>query len=245
MPRSDQRSTHQLRPWRFETQVLPYALGSVMVSSGQTRILCACSVEERQPPWMSDPTRGWIKAEYAMLPCSTPQRHRREQQNNGRNHEIQRLIGRALRGVTDLTCLGPRTLTLDCDVLVADAGTRTASITGGWVAAMLACARLREQGRIEDFPFTAQVAAVSLGLVDGQVLVDLDYSEDSRAGTDLNLVMTSAGQLVEIQGTAEGEAFSRQQLNALLDAGWVALEQLFLQQREALGQAGIAWSASP
>lgn len=240
MPRTDDRSPEALRAWLFETNYLPHAEGSVMVHSGLTRVLCACSVEERQPAWMNDGKRGWVKAEYAMLPRSTHQRSRRDHNNsNGRSHEIQRLIGRSLRGATDLTALGPRTLTVDCDVIVADAGTRTASITGGWVALVLACHRLVELGKLKSLPFLHQVAAVSLGIVDGVVLTDLDYSEDSRAGTDLNLVMTSDGGLIEIQGTAEGGSFSRHQLDEILDAGWQALEKLFDLQRQALQAAGI------
>lgn len=214
-----------------------------MVHSGVTRVLCACSVEERQPPWMKEPDKGWVKAEYAMLPRSTHQRSRRDFNNsNGRTHEIQRLIGRALRGVTDLPNLGPRTITVDCDVIVADAGTRTASITGGWVALVLACDKLVKAGKLSAIPMLDQVAAVSLGIVDGEVLTDLDYSEDSRAGTDLNLVMTASGGLIEVQGTAEGGSFSRRELDQILDAGWSALQNLFRMQREALEGAGIAWN---
>jgi ribonuclease PH len=247
MLRTDNRAANTLRPWRFETNYLPHAEGSVMIHCGVTRVLCACSVEERQPVWMgNDGKRGWVKAEYAMLPRATHQRSRRDFNNsNGRTHEIQRLIGRSLRGVTDLNALGPRTLTVDCDVIVADAGTRTASITGGWVALVLACSKLIELGKLQSLPFTQQVAAVSLGIVDGQVLTDLDYPEDSRAGTDLNLVMNSSGGLIEIQGTAEGGSFSRQELDTVLDAGWVALEQLFALQRQALEQAGVHWNRAP
>lgn len=243
MSRSQNRASNALRPWAFEVNYLPHAEGSVMVHSGVTRVLCACSVEERQPPWMKEPDKGWVKAEYAMLPRSTHQRSRRDFNNsNGRTHEIQRLIGRALRGVTDLPRLGARTITVDCDVIVADAGTRTASITGGWVALVAACDGLVKAGKLSAIPMLDQVAAVSLGIVDGQVLTDLDYSEDSRAGTDLNLVMTASGGLIEVQGTAEGESFSRQQLDAILDAGWEALQQLFAMQREALASIGVAWN---
>jgi ribonuclease PH len=242
MPRTDDRAANALRVWRFETNYLPHAEGSVMIHSGATRVLCACSVEDRQPPWMSDAKRGWVKAEYSMLPRSTHQRSRRDFGNsNGRTHEIQRLIGRSLRGVTDLAGLGPRTLTVDCDVIVADAGTRTAAITGGWVALVMACQKLVEQGKLQSLPLAEQVAAVSLGIVDGEVLTDLDYSEDARAQTDLNLVMTSSGGLIEIQGTAEGCSFSRSQLDQILDAGWQALESLFAHQRQALEQAGVPW----
>ncbi len=217
-----------------------------MIHSGVTRVLCACTIEERQPGWMNDPKKGWVKAEYSMLPCSTHQRSRRDHNNsNGRTHEIQRLIGRSLRGATNLEQLGPRTLTLDCDVIVADAGTRTASITGGWVALVLACSGLVETGKLKELPFSHQVAALSLGIVDGQVMTDLDYLEDSRAGTDLNLVMTSDGGIIEIQGTAEGGSFSRQQLDGILDAGWKSMQILFDLQRQALRKAGVSWNAVP
>ena len=216
-----------------------------MTHSGQTRVLCAATVEERQPGWMNEPNRGWVKAEYSMLPASTHSRSRRDfNRSNGRTHEIQRLIGRSLRGVTDLEKLGPRTITLDCDVIIADAGTRTASISGGWVALAMACHKLRQSGRIKDFPFTDQVAAVSLGIIDGQVLTDLDYNEDSSAETDLNLVMTSSGGLIEVQGTAEGAPFTRAELDRILDAGWAALEKVFEMQRQALKEAGVLWETA-
>lgn len=244
MSRSENRASDALRSWSFEVNYLPHAEGSVMIHSGVTRVLCACSVEERQPPWMKEPDKGWVKAEYSMLPRSTHQRSRRDFNNsNGRTHEIQRLIGRALRGVADLPRLGARTLTVDCDVIVADAGTRTASITGGWVAMVLALDKLVKQGKLARLPVLDQVAAISLGIVDGEVLTDLDYSEDSRAGTDLNLVMNASGGLIEVQGTAENASFSRQELDAILDAGWVALEKLFALQRDALESAGVNWES--
>lgn len=246
MARFENRTHDALRPWLFEVNYLPHAEGSVMVYSGVTRVLCACSVEERQPPWMKEPDKGWVKAEYAMLPRSTHQRSRRDFNNsNGRTHEIQRLIGRSLRGVTELAKLGPRTLTVDCDVIVADAGTRTASITGGWVALAMALDHLVKTGRLPEIPLLDQVAAVSLGIVDGEILTDLDYSEDSRAGTDLNLVMNASGGLIEIQGTAENGSFSRQELDRILDAGWRALEKLFALQRQALNSAGVVWNQTP
>ncbi len=245
MTRTRDRADNDLRLWRFETDYLPYAPGSVMVYSGRTQVLCAATVDERQPGWMSDPRQGWIKAEYNMLPAATHQRSKRDSsRSNGRTHEIQRLIGRSLRGVCDLSKVGPRTLTLDCDVIVADAGTRTASVTGGWVALVLACQKLKEAGKLEGFPFREQVAAVSLGVVDGKILTDLDYVEDSAAETDLNLVMTSSGGLIEVQGTAEGTPFSRRELDLILDAGWNALQQLFRLQRDALLQAGVAWDTA-
>lgn len=246
MARFENRAHDALRPWLFEVNYLPHAEGSVMVSSGVTRVLCACSVEERQPPWMKEPDRGWVKAEYAMLPRSTHQRSRRDFNNsNGRTHEIQRLIGRSLRGVTELAKLGPRTLTVDCDVIVADAGTRTASITGGWVALVMALDHLVKSGKLPEVPLVDQVAAVSLGIVDGEILTDLDYTEDSRAGTDLNLVMNASGGLIEIQGTAENGSFSRHELERILDAGWQALEKLFALQRQALDSAGVVWNQAP
>ena len=245
MTRSNDRNNESLRDWKFETNYLRHAPGSVLVHSGHTRVLCAATIEERQPGWMTDPSTGWVKAEYSMLPASTHSRSRRDtNRSNGRTHEIQRLIGRSLRGVTDLSKLGPRTLTLDCDVIEADAGTRTASITGGWVALVLACHKLRQEGKMSDFPFKDQVAAVSIGIVDGQVLTDIDYQEDSAAETDLNLVMTSSGGLIEVQGTAEGAPFSRQELDSILDAGWAALQQIFQLQREALERAGVSWQTA-
>lgn len=243
MARTDQRNDYTPRLWRFETNFLPHALGSVMAHAGSTRVLCACSAEERQPPWMNEVKRGWIKAEYAMLPCSTQSRSRRNFGNtNGRNHEIQRLISRSLRGVVDLELLGPRTLNLDCDVIIADGGTRTASITGSWVALVMACSKLVAQEKLETIPIIDQVAAISLGLVEGKVVADLDYSEDSKAETDLNLVMTAKGNLIEIQGTAEKGSFSRQQLDRILDVGWSCLQPIFSLQLEALEKGGVSWS---
>ncbi len=245
MQRTDDRSPGDLRPWSFELGYLPYAEGSVMVTAGSTKVLCAVSVEERQPPWMKEPGRGWVKAEYGMLPRATHQRNRRESnRSSGRTHEIQRLIGRSLRGVFQLEQLGPRTLVVDCDVIVADAGTRTAAVTGGWLAAVLACARAQAEGLIPSIPVADQVAAVSLGIVDGLVYTDLDYSEDSAADTDLNLVMTGSGGIIEIQGTAERAPFSRRELDAILDAGEKALGQIFEAQRRALASAGIEWKAT-
>lgn len=242
MKRSDGRAADALRAWKFETGYLPYAAGSVMMHAGQTRVLCAATVEERQPSWMNEPGKGWVKAEYSMLPASTHSRSRRDfNRSNGRNHEIQRLIGRALRGVVQLEKLGARTINLDCDVIIADAGTRTAAISGGWVALAMACHKLRQERKLKEIPFTDQVAAVSLGIIDGEVFTDLDYLEDSAAGTDLNLVMTSSGGLVEVQGTAEGAPFSRVELDHILDAGWKALQMIFEMQRQALNQAGVQW----
>ena len=235
MPRADGRAAGEMRPLRFETGVQMHAAGSALVSFGNTRVLCAVTVAEDVPRWMRGSGRGWVTAEYNMLPAATNTRSRRERTlNSGRTKEISRLIGRSLRAVTDLEALGERELTVDCDVLQADGGTRTAAITGGYVALRLATAELCGTP-----PFTGQVTAVSVGIVDGEVLVDLCYEEDSAAEVDLNLVLAQTGgesALVEVQGTAEGAAFSRGQLDEMLDAGSVALEDVFRAQREALDQ---------
>lgn len=240
MERSKGRQHNQLREWKLEPGFAPYAEGSVLAVSGQTRVVCAASVEERVPPWMTEQNKGWIKAEYSMLPRSTQSRSRRDyNRSNGRTHEIQRLIGRSLRAITDLSKLGSRQMILDCDVLVADAGTRTASITGAYVALAMACEHLRTQGKLKKWPLKEQVAAVSLGVIGDDVLLDLDYSEDAGADVDLNLVMTSSGRLVEIQGTAEEEPFTQSQLNRMIEVGWQGLEVLFELQRNTLGQLGV------
>jgi ribonuclease PH len=224
----------------FELNYAPFAEGSVLITTGATRVLCAATLEERIPSWMTEHKRGWVTAEYAMLPRATKNRtHRERSRNSGRTHEIQRLIGRSLRAVTHLDKLGERQVICDCDVIQADAGTRTASITGSWVALAQVCDKLLRAGLISHIPLHDQVAAVSVGLVDGEILVDLDYPEDSAAQVDLNLVMTGRGDLVEVQGTAEGAPFSRGDLNRMLDSGWLALERLFLAQRQALETAGI------
>lgn len=241
MTRADGRTPSQIRPVSFELNYAPFAEGSVLVSAGATRVLCAATLEERIPSWMAENKRGWVTAEYSMLPRATKNRTNRERsRNSGRTHEIQRLIGRSLRAVTHLEKLGERQVICDCDVIQADAGTRTVSITGGWVALAQVCDKLLRAGQIAQIPLHDQVAAISVGLLDGEVLVDLDYPEDSRAQVDLNLVMTGRGDLVEVQGTAEGAPFSRSDLNRMLDAGWLALEKLFLAQRQALDAAGIA-----
>ena len=235
MPRSDGRAPGEMRLLAFESGVQMHAAGSVLVSFGDTRVLCAVTAAEDVPRWMRGSGRGWVTAEYNMLPAATNTRSRRERTlNSGRTKEISRLIGRSLRAVTDLEALGERELTVDCDVLQADGGTRTAAITGGYVALRLATADLCETP-----PFTGQVAAVSVGVVGGEVLVDLCYAEDSAAEVDLNLVLAQTdgeSALVEVQGTAEGATFSRTQLDAMLDAGSAALEAVFRAQRETLAQ---------
>jgi ribonuclease PH len=210
----------------------------VLVEFGDTRVLCTASVEERVPGFLKDSGRGWVTAEYGMLPRSTNTRTDREAargKQSGRTQEIQRLIGRALRAVTDLGSLGPRTIQIDCDVLQADGGTRTAAITGGFVALHDALTWLVSKGSLSSIPIRDFVAAVSVGVHQGTPLLDLDYAEDSACGCDMNVVMTGAGNFVEVQGTAEGETFSRKELDALLALAQRAIGELIIQQRRALG----------
>ena len=213
-----------------------FALSSLIVHTGRTAVLCSVCLEDSVPRWRKGEGLGWLSAEYRLLPGSTPQRQGRELMRlSGRTQEIQRLIGRSLRGVVDMQRLGERSLLIDCDVIQADAGTRTAAITGAWLALRSACDRLLEQGLITQTPLLQQVAAVSVGLVGGQPLLDLDYSEDSVAEVDLNVVQAGDGRLLEIQGTAEGAPFSREQLDVLLDLAQPGLETLMAAQREVLG----------
>lgn len=240
LPVRSQRQADQLRPHSLVPDFAPDAEGSVLIQCGNTRVLCAATVEERVPSWMADQNKGWITAEYSMLPRSTSRRNQREhQRNSGRTHEIQRLIGRSLRAVADLTALGQRRIILDCDVIQADAGTRTAAVTGAWIALAFACDRLLRQGKLARWPLTDQVAAVSLGVVGDRVVVDMDYAEDAAASVDLNLVMTASGRLVEVQGTGEESTFDRQQLDEMLDLGWQGLGPLFALQRQALKDKAI------
>ena len=215
--RDDGRRPDQLRTLAIETGFQSTAAGSALVRWGGTVVLCAASVEEQVPPFRAESGGGWLTAEYAMLPGSTAPRKARR--TGGREREIQRLIGRSLRAALDLDALGPRTVTLDCDVIEADGGTRVAAISGGYVALALAIRGLREAGALAEDPLRRQVAAVSAGIVDGQALLDLPYAEDARADVDLNLVMTAAGEIVEVQGCAEGEPFARAQLDRLLALG--------------------------
>ena len=213
-----------------------FALSSLIVHTGRTAVLCSVCVEDSVPRWRKGQGLGWLSAEYRLLPGSTPQRQGRELMKlSGRTQEIQRLIGRSLRGVVDMERLGERSLLIDCDVIQADAGTRTAAITGAWLALRSACDRLLDQGLITQTPLLQQVAAVSVGLVGGQPLLDLDYSEDSAAEVDLNVVQAGDGRLLEIQGTAEGAPFSREQLDVLLDLAQPGLETLMAAQRDVLG----------
>jgi len=238
--RADGRGPEDLRPLSFVRDYTEFALGSVLVSMGKTRVLCTASVDERVPPWMRNKGTGWVTAEYSMLPGSTPERSNREVNKgkpSGRTQEIQRLIGRSLRSVTDMAILGERQVVLDCDVLQADGGTRTAAISGAYVALHDAFTRLMAAGRIPANPLTAACGAVSVGIVDGIALLDLDYSEDVRAQVDMNVVMTSGGRFVEVQGTAEGLAFSRPELDDLLGLGESGIAEILDAQAIALVSA--------
>jgi len=211
----------------------------VLISLGNTRVICAASVEDRVPPWMRGRGTGWITAEYAMLPGATPERNQREAVKGrlgGRTHEIQRLIGRALRAVVDLDRLGERTVLVDCDVIGADGGTRTASITGAWVALALALRKHFDPEKQQKWPLLGQIAAVSVGIVGGTPVLDLPYEEDARAEVDMNVAMTDAGAFVEVQGTAEREPFSREQLDGLLELAAGGIGQLFELQRDAVAR---------
>ncbi len=238
--RNDGRADDELRPVTIEPNPLAFAEGSALISVGQTRVLCAATIEDKVPPWMRGQGRGWVTAEYAMLPRATLERTQRESSRGrvgGRTHEIQRLIGRALRAVTDLKLLGERSIVVDCDVLQADGGTRTAAITGAYVALALALRRAFEPGSPK-WPLPRQVAATSVGYVGGVARLDLAYAEDSKAEVDMNVAMTDAGGFVEIQGTAEGATFDRTQLEAMLALAGSGIERLFTLQRAALARDG-------
>ncbi|PFG74700.1 ribonuclease PH [Tepidiforma thermophila] len=238
--RIDGRAPDELRPVHLATNVLDFAEGSCLVEFGRTRVLCAASVEDRQPPFLRNTQSGWVTAEYAMLPRATHTRSQREVERGrpgGRTQEIQRLIGRSLRGVVDLELLGPRTITLDCDVIQADGGTRTASITGAYVALRLAIRKLAAAGLVSEACILSPVAAVSVGIVGGVPMLDLCYEEDSTAEVDFNVVMTGEDAFVEVQGTAEGKPFSRAAMDALLDLARHGIGQLFAKQQEALAAA--------
>ena len=234
--RSDGRRPDEPRPVVVELDVAPYAEGSCLIATGSTRVLCAASVTEGVPAWRERSGAGWVTAEYAMLPRATHTRTSRERTGaKGRTQEIQRLIGRSLRSVTDMRSLGPWTVTVDCDVLQADGGTRTASITGAYVALARAMDWMLGEGLVQRTPVRERVAAVSVGLVDGIPFLDLDYGEDSRAQVDMNIVGTESGGLVEVQGTAEGDPFRRRDLDGLLDLAASGLQTLFAAQARALG----------
>ncbi len=234
------RQPDQLRPVRFTRRYTRHAEGSVLVEFGHTIVLCTASIEERVPPFLRGSGRGWVTAEYGMLPRATHTRSGREAvrgKQGGRTQEIQRLIGRSLRAVTDLSALGEMTITLDCDVLQADGGTRTAAITGAYVALVDAVRTIRKRGRLRQDPVYGQVAAVSVGLYRGEPVLDLDYAEDSEAETDMNVVMNEAGAFVEVQGTAEGHAFRRDELDQMLSLATAGTRELVDLQREAMADA--------
>lgn len=235
--RADGRGPGEIRPFRLERDFTEMAWGSVLVRAGRTVVLCTASVSDRLPPWLRGSGSGWVTAEYSLLPGSSPERVEREAargRQSGRTHEIQRLIGRSLRAVCDLRSLGERQIVLDCDVLQADGGTRTAAISGAYVALADACRRLRDAGELEADPLRDAVAAISVGMVDGRAVVDLDYGEDSRAEVDMNVVMTGSGHFVEVQGTAEGAPFDRGDLDRLVDLARDGIAEVRAAQTELL-----------
>ncbi|MCG8369817.1 MAG: ribonuclease PH [Proteobacteria bacterium] len=234
------RDAGQMRALQFSTDYTMHAEGSVLAAFGDTRVLCTASVEDRVPPWMRNSGRGWVTGEYGMLPRSTHTRSGREAargRQGGRTLEIQRLIGRSLRAVTDLDALGERTVTLDCDVVQADGGTRTASISGAFVALAIAMHRLHQAGALKNNPLHGQVAAISVGIYRGAPVLDLDYAEDSEAETDMNVVMNDAGRFVEVQGTAEGHAFTDDELTAMIGLARAGITEILGAQTEAIEAA--------
>ncbi len=238
-PRRDGREPDELRPVTFTRDFTEFAAGSVLVEFGKTRVLCTASVEERVPPWLRGSGRGWVTAEYSMLPGSTTERSDREAargRQSGRTQEIQRLIGRSLRAVTELTTMGEVQITVDCDALQADGGTRTASICGAYLALHDACTRLVGLGKLTSHPVTDACGAVSVGVVDALPCLDLDYSEDARAEVDMNVVMTGSGRYIEVQGTAEGTPFSRGELDDLLRLAELGIADLVALQRELVAE---------
>jgi ribonuclease PH len=236
--RSDKRPANELRSTTITPNYLMHAEGSVLIEAGNTKVICTASVEDRVPQFLRNTGKGWVTAEYGMLPRATTTRMQREASQGkvgGRTQEIQRLIGRSLRSVMNLPALGERTVWVDCDVIQADGGTRTASITGAFVALALALERLREKGAIGSIPLIDHVAAISVGIVDGESLLDLAYDDDSRAEVDMNIVKTGAGQFIEVQGTAEGLPFGRDALNTLLDLADTGIKQLVDKQKAIVG----------
>jgi ribonuclease PH len=240
MPRPDGRVNDQLRPISLSTGYNRFAEGSCLVEIGDTVVICTASVAREVPRWMMGSGRGWVTAEYGMLPRAGSERTPRARiQSSGRTYEIQRLVGRALRAIVDLPALGERTVTLDCDVLQADGGTRTAAVTGAYVALIEALGRLRKENALTTIPTFEALAAVSVGIVQGEMLLDLCYAEDSTAAVDMNVVMTASGRLVEVQGTAEGMPFTRDQMNQMLDLATAGIKQLITAQRAALAEIGL------
>ncbi len=237
--RHDGRQVDELRPISFDRDFTEFAAGSVLVTFGRTKVLCTASIDESVPRWMKGKGEGWVTAEYSMLPGSTDDRVRREVKEgrpSGRTQEIQRLIGRSLRSVCDMAKLGERQVIVDCDVLQADGGTRTASICGGYVALHDALSRVVQRGAISSHPLTEACAAISVGIIDGVPMLDLPYVEDSRAEVDMNVVMTESGRFIEVQGTAEGQAFARDGLDRLLDLAQGGIRQITALQAEALAE---------
>lgn len=241
LSRVDGRRPDEPRALRIERNYLMHPYGSVLVSMGNTRVICSVTIEDRVPPWLRGGGQGWVTAEYSMLPGSTNTRTARESSRGkvgGRTHEIQRLIGRSMRAVVDMTMLGERTVWVDCDVIQADGGTRTTSITGAYVAMVDAMERLRREQGWDRLPVTQWLAAISVGIVDGQPVLDLCYEEDSRAQVDMNLVMTGDSRVVEVQGTAEGEPFLIDEMNTLFSLATSGVQQMIGKQREILGPVG-------
>lgn len=239
--RNDERTAEDLRPVDMKTEFVIYPEGSVLISTGKTRVLCNASVEESQPHHLADTGKGWVTAEYSMLPRSAPDRQIREVvrgKRSGRTHEIQRMIGRALRTVVNLKPLGQRTIWVDCDVLQADGGTRTASVTGGYVAMVMAIDHLLDEGRIRRNPLDGQLAATSVGKVDGDLLLDLNYEEDDRAEVDMNVVMTDDEEFVELQASGEEAVFSSDELDGLVDLATAGINTLMDHQIQALEDVG-------
>lgn len=233
--RLDGRSFDQLRNTKITTNISPYAEGSALIEVGGTKVICTASVEDRVPFFLRNKGVGWVTAEYAMLPRATSTRTQRETMRpSGRSQEIQRLIGRSLRAIVDTSLLGERQVTLDCDVIQADGGTRCASITGAYVALALACRKLLKQGSLKTSPILSEVAAVSVGIIEGNSILDLAYVEDSNADVDMNIVCTGAGKFIELQGTAEREPFSREQMDEMLALAEIGINKLFEIQRNAL-----------
>ncbi|GAB2720717.1 ribonuclease PH [Paenibacillus thermoaerophilus] len=236
--RTSGRKADETRSVSITPHYIKHAEGSVLIEVGETKVICTATVDDKVPPFMKGQGRGWVTAEYSMLPRATQTRNQRESskgKQSGRTMEIQRLIGRALRSVVDLSALGERTVTLDCDVIQADGGTRTTSITGAYIALAFALNRLLDEGKLQQMPFTDFLASVSVGIVDGEMLLDLDYQEDSRAQVDMNIVMTSSGKFVELQGTGEEAPFGRSELNRLLELGEWGVQRMIAKQKEALG----------
>lgn len=233
--RPDSREFNQLRPIKFDLHYTPHAMGSVLIHAGNTKVLCNISISERVPQFLYRSGKGWLTAEYRMLPCATTERNQRELHHlSGRTHEIQRLISRSLRSTINLEAIGERTIMVDCDVIEADAGTRTAAITGSYVALALAVKKMQEKGLINTSTLINSVAAVSVGIVDGNPVLDLNFLEDSNADVDFNVIINGNGEFIEVQGTAEKGSFSRQELNQLLDLAESGIKEIFEAQNQAL-----------